>query len=331
MLSFDEFRAINSREKAKSSVGNDVKKPINDVNNKPVEKVTAASPSWTSSIGAFLELYSMQSIYIIFLVLDTFAAFMEIYISCKTGQIRSLKPVAKLLQSFLRFTTLLFSIEIFLVYVAFGTYSVFHLGYLTDLVVLSLQLVLDSRGRGSETHLLNIFRLWRPLRLLNALVANEQEKGTATKQQLAQLELELQNSQNEISGLKEEVTKEKEIKLAVENMLQNYKEEVDTLNEALKIAAMDIAEVGQADDDLFTSEDEEADEEEEDTIVSNTKSSSKANSSVSTSRNKVDIGQAEHKMDSESVRSKKDSSIVDTAAAISEAFVIHEDGRFERK
>lgn len=42
-------------------------------------------------------------------------------------------------------------------------------------------------------------------------------------------------------------------------MLQNYKEEVDTLNEALKIAAMDIAEVAEAEDDFFSSdEDDEA-------------------------------------------------------------------------
>ena len=46
---------------------------------------------------------------------------------------------------------------------------------------------------------------------------------------------------------------------AVEDMLQNYKEEVDTLNEALKIAAMDIAEVAEAEDDFFSSdEDDEA-------------------------------------------------------------------------
>jgi hypothetical protein len=40
-------------------------------------------------------------------------------------------------------------------------------------------------------------------------------------------------------------------------MLQSYKEEVDTLNEALKIAAMDIAEVAEADDDFFSDEEEE--------------------------------------------------------------------------
>lgn len=43
----------------------------------------------------------------------------------------------------------------------------------------------------------------------------------------------------------------------MEEMLQNYKEEVDTLNEALKIAAMDIAEVAEAEDDFFSSDEDE--------------------------------------------------------------------------
>jgi hypothetical protein len=56
-------------------------------------------------------------------------------------------------------------------------------------------------------------------------------------------------------------------------MLQSYKEEVDTLNEALKIAAMDIAEVGQADDDddYFLSDDEEGNEVDDITEESRTK------------------------------------------------------------
>ena len=41
-------------------------------------------------------------------------------------------------------------------------------------------------------------------------------------------------------------------------MLQNYKEEVDTLNEALKIAAMDIAEVAEAEEDFLSDDDDEA-------------------------------------------------------------------------
>lgn len=50
----------------------------------------------------------------------------------------------------------------------------------------------------------------------------------------------------------------------LERMLVNYKEEVDTLNEALKIAAMDIAEVGQAEDDLDIDEILQEDDAEED-------------------------------------------------------------------
>lgn len=48
-----------------------------------------------------------------------------------------------------------------------------------------------------------------------------------------------------------------EARSAVEDMLQNYKEEVDTLNEALKIAAMDIAEVAEAEDDFFSDDEDD--------------------------------------------------------------------------
>eukprot|EP01034_Spumella_vulgaris_P026653 gene26653-33265_t len=66
--------------------------------------------------------------------------------------------------------------------------------------------------------------------------------------------------------MSEELTKESEARRSVEEMLQSYKEEVDTLNEALKIAAMDIAEVAQTDgvdDDLDYLDDDDDDEEED--------------------------------------------------------------------
>ena len=60
----------------------------------------------------------------------------------------------------------------------------------------------------------------------------------------------------EKSNVEEDLKREKEARTSVEAMLADYKEEVDTLNEALKIAARDIAEVGEADDDLFLTDDE---------------------------------------------------------------------------
>lgn len=49
--------------------------------------------------------------------------------------------------------------------------------------------------------------------------------------------------------LENDLRKEQESLVAVETMLTNYKEEVYTLNEALKIAALDIAEIAQGDDE----------------------------------------------------------------------------------
>ena len=61
----------------------------------------------------------------------------------------------------------------------------------------------------------------------------------------------------EVQRLEADLIKEREAKDAVEEMLLTYKDEVDTLNEALKIAAMDIAEVAQADDDFSSDDDDE--------------------------------------------------------------------------
>ena len=57
--------------------------------------------------------------------------------------------------------------------------------------------------------------------------------------------------------------KEKEARSAVDEMLNQYKDDLDTMNEAIKIAAMDIVEVAEADDDLLSDEEDLDDEGEE--------------------------------------------------------------------
>jgi hypothetical protein len=133
----------------------------------------------------------------------------------------------------------------------------------------------------------------------------------------------------------------------VEDMLQTYKDEVDTLNEALKIAAMDIAEVAEAEDDYFIS-DEEEDEEEED--ASQDVSREEDALSVSAASESVSYASA-HTQEGAGVANSslgrtsketlyrealKDSSTAGskTAAATvaqQKTFVIKEDGTFEKK
>jgi methyl coenzyme M reductase subunit D len=353
MLSFDEFRAVNNRERNKEAVKEQdlkakVPKPkrkvkITDENDtspslesKPQQ---ALRKSFFENIGEFLELHSMQLFYILLLIADTFSAFLELYLQNVALSSGSVAPVTassyvlyiKSLKSFSKFTSMIFSLEIFLVYLSFGLPSLFHFGYLTDLIILSTQMYLESKGYGSEIRLLNFVRLWRPLRLLNAIVAQEKEKQVILQKRIDVLEEETKRLSLNIDSIKLEVTKEKEAKIAVENMLINYKEEVDTLNEALKIAAMDIAEVGQNEDEFLTSEDEglgggsDNDENMTGSVGSRSKNESGSVSTAERSKRSSKLG---------ILRTALEGNPLPPSVVMNESkstFVVHEDGKFEKK
>ena len=332
MLSFDEFRAVNQREKGKAELGKKVESAAkaasnsssassnntkdNTNNSKNTENDENLTPnknkskSATQMLGDVLELQSTQTLYIVMLILDTFAALAELGIL--SNQIPSkmfpgvISQVLHLLKLFSKFNMIVFSVEIFLVYLAFGLATIRHFGYLIDFLVITSQLTLDYYGIGRVNRLLNIFRVWRPIRLLSAIIAEERERRDEVKQQVEAKEEEIKACKEEIDSVKEELSKEKSARESIETMLQNYKEEVDTLNEALKIAAMDIAEVAQADDEFLTDDDDE--NHDEATL------SSRADSTQSkASKLRAALG---------------DNVSVDGKAS---TFVIYEDGAFEKK
>ena len=234
---------------------------------------TAPAPTSTTvptkrpGLGDFLEMLQMQSLMCGILVLDTFAAFAELNLLHKKchhftdsagsgGGLSTVAAVAlTVVQSFTAFTAIFFGLELLAVILVFRSSVLGHIGYVVDILVVSLQLFLEFLyGYGRESRLLNVFRLWRTLRLFAAFMGVEKEQHERTKDALAVKDTEVRKLRMNVKSLENDVLKEKESKDAVEEMLLTYKEEVDTLNEALKIAAMDIAEVAQADDEDFDSE-----------------------------------------------------------------------------
>jgi len=161
------------------------------------------------------------------------------------------------LTSFTGFTLLLFLLEMLAVIVVFNRSVLGHVGYAIDCGVISFQMYCEVAGNGVQGRLLSILRLWRLVRLVNSLVGIEKDLHEATKSVLAEKEGVNRQLEGEVRRGEEELDKEREARRAVDEMLASYKEEVETLNEALKIAAMDIAEVAEADDDLLLSDDEE--------------------------------------------------------------------------
>jgi hypothetical protein len=380
MMNFDEFRAASERERlikidrkenasGKSTTTSGTKisedtttekdllqqigaaKKTKTSNEKPTMQSSKLSTSF--GIGDFLEMHQMQSFVLAMIILDTFASFAELYLSKE----RSLQKIASrgaiisplseimllALQSFTTFSIVFFAIEILSVIMVFRTSIIGHLGYILDFFVISLQLWLEMiLGAGKETRILNVFRLWRAIRLFNAIVNVEKELHEQTKVSLVGKDFECRKLKVDIQRFEVDLSKEKEAKDAVEDMLQTYKEEVDTLNEALKIAAMDIAEVAQGDSDFDSENDNEDNECEEENSEDNEEDNEE---NEIDDENYVDAPNSENDKNSDKNRNKNknretllrlagqdatDSNVHSNSRSSGSTFIIKEDGSFEQ-
>ena len=366
MLTFDEFRAVNKREKAREE---NIVKPGGDKQKAGPKKrvrtsVEAETPSEgkvkdekvvkksfitvaIDSIGEFLELHQMQTLYVLLIVVDTFVSLAEMYLSCPNNFLNedemsssaiNRKVAVRLLKSFSTFTTFFFAAEIITVIFVFGRSMFTHWGYILDILTTSLQIYLEQKNYGKISRLLNILRFWRMARLMTSMVNTEKDAHDKTVLLLEKSENKVNKLTIEMNNLSIEMKHEKEARDSIEDMLQNYKDEVDTLNEALKIAAMDIAEVAQTEDDFNISDDDQESQENDDDL-SHFHSKDEDNdfvdaatSKYSRNVNKSTVMRAVMEDGNNSLHSRG-SSITATSAHNygASTFLVHEDGTFEQK
>jgi hypothetical protein len=372
MLNFDEFRAVNNREKAKLtsvkfasetiSINNKKKEKTKnsefdeksyDENMKPISPKLNISfvSSLLESVGEFLELHQMQSVYIFLLLIDTFTALAELYLNNLPNKLILMfiakASLLKVVRSFSTFALLFFVCEITAVFIVFHSQALGHLGYIVDLVILAIQTHAEMEGHGKYSRLLNILRFWRLFRLFSSMVLMEKLDHQVTRHSLDTTEDLLRQRDSELLTVREDLLKETDARRSVEEMLQSYKDEVDTLNEALKIAAMDIAEVAQTeggDDDLDYLDDEDDDEQFDEhsalgppgSVSSGTLSRTKnlgfedaLSSKYSRASNKSTIMRAV--MDDNLRRASPANVQSHPSSGHSGAFVVHENGSFEQR
>lgn len=373
-VTFDEFQAINRREnkqqvgegdglkqriktdgKARSSSSvisgnNKAKTTTNKVDAQDGKAATASSSiktfigSFFDGVGSFLEMHQMQAFYVFLLLVDLVCALLHLYL-INSAESPPEEPsvfilnktfASKLTEMCLTFTTFFFVIEMTCVLVTFKFAILGHFGYILDIATIAGQVYLESEGHGMEVHVLCFFRFWRLMRLFNSLLAIEKEANDQIIAKLDATDEALRKAIFERDNFETAVEKEKEARDAVESMLTSYKEEVDTLNEALKIAAMDIAEVAEADDDLLQSEDgdlhslsarggrEDGDDDDDDVFEDaiGSKYSKSANKEVLL-RAVID--------DARQQQSSSRGGGAGVSAVAGSTFLVHEDGTFETK
>jgi hypothetical protein len=258
-LSFDEFSAVRNRERKqkdnKNIAGNNpinkIKKEMPDKLNlndsksdtKSMKSLDQKIKSLFTSIGDFIEMHETQTFCIFLIFLDTFLAYSLSIMNVAVSDIQNdlikalIEKSFTIIKSLTAFTQIYFMIELTIIIISFGFSVIGHLGYTVDIFIVASQFYFDLMIYGRESRVLNIFRLWRIYRLIISLVNTEKYNHENTKVELENTILVNQKLEIEKSNMEEDLKREKEARTSVEQMLQDYKEEVDTLNEALKIAA----------------------------------------------------------------------------------------------
>lgn len=319
MLHFDEFKAASDRERTQKKLEDNVKRGVQKVSLPSGDRAAGGLSGMLTSVGDVLEMPQLQTFLMILIVIDTFAAFMDIYLR-GIDRIDVVHPFLQAIQNHAEFLLIiltsvngfclsLFAIELLLSLIVFRFALVGHIGYTIDFGTILFQLYLDMVGIGRESRILNMLRIWRLVRLFNTFVAIESKAHAQTMELLVISHKEQAELNSTIKSLQADIEKEKDAKNAVESMLQGYKDEVDTLNEALKIAAMDIADVAQADEELFESDDESA--------------TSLPDVGSERQREKID--------DMAAVLSSSSSNNVTSSSSTTTTFFISEDGTIQKK
>lgn len=148
-------------------------------------------------------------------------------------------------------TSAAISAEVIFAFFAFGLSAASHVGYASDLLLVVLVATAEWRGAGVEARLAGptVLRLlWRSSRLVSTLLAAEGKRVDAADARLSMAQGEAAAAQWAPKKAEAERDREAAARRQVEETLSSYKEEVDTLNEALRLAALDIADLGAEDD-----------------------------------------------------------------------------------
>lgn len=272
MLSFEEFHKLKSRERANATKEKTSGSRLNTSSDLSTQEQSPTKPNQRSILGTYIESQTFQLLTLSILIIDLVANFNFFFLQYLSFSKYS--PSVKFLFQFIDASSQKYLIdlcnlisdgasvyymtELFMIYLVFGFAVLGHVGYMLDTLILVLQLV-SQNIVWKFFKILNLLRLWRAVRLLYQLIDIEKEKYDILRQEIEEYQTIEQTLKQSVQKLSNELQLEKEERKSISNVLQNYRDEIDTLNEALKIAAMDIAEIAQADDNLDSEDEQDVD------------------------------------------------------------------------
>lgn len=249
-LTFEQFHALRNRKRnaASGEAGAEDESKSGGGKAGGGDKAAAVVAStervsFSTTVGDVVEKFEVQLVVIVIIVLDCAAVLTELAIEHGALGARSalLDSAASLLDAFTGFTIFFFLIEVGLVFFAFGERALSHFGYLLDTTVVVAALYWEVNMGTKTLRLLGALRVWRVVRLVKGLVANVEAERDAVGATLAETTVQLEQLETEVRRARDALRREAEAKARVEKQVAGYKDQVETLHEALSIAAMNAA------------------------------------------------------------------------------------------
>eukprot|EP00636_Phaeomonas_parva_P017734 CAMPEP_0118862782 /NCGR_PEP_ID=MMETSP1163-20130328/7874_1 /TAXON_ID=124430 /ORGANISM="Phaeomonas parva, Strain CCMP2877" /LENGTH=322 /DNA_ID=CAMNT_0006796719 /DNA_START=119 /DNA_END=1087 /DNA_ORIENTATION=- len=257
-LSFEQYHAKMNRKRKI-----DTQKTEDGEDEEPAE-----GGGKRTKFGSFVELFEVQLAVGILIFLDLVAAVAEMLLHYR-GDLREqiiasgageddpavqmrlliVNLAAQALGAFSAFTVIFFTMECLVLMASFGLKFWGHIGYVSDVVLLSVFMFVELTSRQVEIRLLGVVRLWRLIRLSNLVVAELKGETKKVEGLLEKEKEKVQEVTKEKMRVEDAMEREIAARKGLEDMLLAYRDEVDTLNEALRIAASDIFDVAEGDDE----------------------------------------------------------------------------------
>ncbi|GMI12610.1 hypothetical protein TrLO_g13012 [Triparma laevis f. longispina] len=226
-------------------------------------KSSSSSAQSANDKGKLMELFEVQLLVLSCIGLDILFSVVELIMTYNTESFLPLSTHMSLLraiQSFTGFTLFFFLLEICTLMVTFRGEFFVHVGYLLDTTIVATCVFCEIDGWGKEIRMLNFLRVWRLIRLVQSMMNEVRNEHEDTRSVLRLEQTKIKEAVAEKAILQDSLKRELEARRRVETMLRGYKDEVETLSEALKIAAIDVAEAAQQqlmeDDGVFDEDDE---------------------------------------------------------------------------
>ncbi|DAZ97149.1 TPA: hypothetical protein N0F65_004763 [Lagenidium giganteum] len=206
-------------------------------------------------MAELLETIRVQLVIIMAIAMDVVFAAAELYLqnqlelaryqSVRVGEdsvpVQTMRMALRVINSCTGFTTMFFLLELIVLACAFRLQFIRHIGYVLDLILVSSSWIHELSTQSKLLRLLGLLRLWRVFRLVHSLVERERREHDVTRQLLENEKKVVMNLRVEKDAAQQTLGKEYESRAALEVLLQGYKDEIDTMKEALSIAAQAVA------------------------------------------------------------------------------------------